>query len=57
MNSAAAKLKLAPSTMHDRTAGILTEGGDEPTIDGHRDKSSKRDKILFGGNVAKFPGR
>jgi hypothetical protein len=45
MNSAAVKLKLTPSAVHDRKAGILTEGGDAELPKGD---------VLYGGNVVRF---
>jgi phage terminase small subunit len=46
MNSAATKLKLTPSAVHDRKAGILTEKG-EPEGD--------ESNLLYGGsNVLRF---
>jgi hypothetical protein len=47
MNSAATKLKLTPSAVHDRKAGILTERGEPEPEDGKGD-------VLYGGNVLRF---
>jgi phage terminase small subunit len=47
MNSAAVKLKLTPSAVHDRKAGILTEKGEPEAEDGKGD-------VLYGGNVVRF---